>query len=71
MLLISEVIYTQTVDEIINRLIAIRSTYGNIQIKLSESAVWLCSDNWSSDTINIDVAMSNDNDCHYEAIIHK
>ena len=64
-------IYTQTVDEIINRLIAIRSTHGNIPIKLSESAVWQCSDNWSSDTINIDVAMSNDNDCHYEAIIHK
>jgi hypothetical protein len=63
--------YTQTVDEIINRLIAIRSTYGNIQIKLSESGVWQCSDNWSSDTINIDVAMSNDNDSHYEAIIHK
>jgi hypothetical protein len=61
----------QTVDEIINRLIAIRSTYGNIQIKLSENAVWQCSDNWSSDTINIDVAMSNDNDSHYEAIIHK
>ena len=63
--------YTQTIDELINRLIAIRSTHGNIEVKLSESAVWQCSDNWSSDKIDVDVCTNNDNDCHYEAIIHK
>ena len=29
----------QTIDDLMNRLIAIRSTHGNIPIKLSESAV--------------------------------
>ena len=58
-----------TIDEFIQRLQEIRQEYGNIPVRLCDESEWRCPENWIF-SFDADAAMSNDNDCHYEAIIH-
>ena len=61
-----------TVDELIERLQEIREEHGNIPVRICDtngSGEWRKPCNWIF-PFDVDTAMSNDNDCHYEVIIH-
>lgn len=59
-----------TLDELLDALIALKQQYGNVPVCIAEQCSdWKLPKNWIY-VFSVDAAMSNDNDLHYEIIIH-
>lgn len=59
-----------TLNELIDALTVLRSQYGNVPVCIVEQrSDWKLPKNWIY-VFSVDAAMSNDNDSHYEMILH-